>query len=115
MIKCKDGEIEDFITERTCNQGCPTCDYGWEYIDYCEIKFADAILMCRTNHNSGYLLSVDFWVKLMCSNAQAFAEMTQCEIIEFIQKKVKEECRYYEDKIAFELIDQKSEDNHERL
>lgn len=115
MIKCKDGEILDFITERNCHQGCDTCDYGWEYIDFCEIKFTNLILKCWTNYNGGYLLSLDFWVKLLCSNAQAFADMTQCEIIEFIQKKVKKECKTYEENITFEIIDQKSGEFHEGL
>lgn len=113
MIQCKDGEILDFITEKECQRGCPTCSYGWAYIDRCEIRFTDNTLKCKTEYDNDYLLSEDFWVKLMCSNAQRFASMTQNEIIEFIKESVKQECGEWH-KITFEIL-KKKEDEHERL
>lgn len=106
MIKCKDGEILDFITEKECRLGCPTCSYGWAYIDRCKIEFTRTILKCKTEYEDDYILSEDFWVKLMCSNAQRFASMTEDEIIEFIIEDVRRACpEWAKNLLSFEILD----------
>lgn len=106
MIKCKDGEILDFITEKECQHGCPTCHYGWAYIDRCKIEFTRNILECRTEDDNDYILSEDFWIRLMCSNAQRFASMTEEEIIAFIIEDVRRACpEWAKNTFSFKILD----------
>lgn len=106
MIKCKDGEILDFRTNRICEKGHPTCSYGLAYIEDCEIIFSGMILKCRVINDNEYFLPQDFWTKLMCSNAQVFANMSECGVIELIKDQVKK-CIWNQHNVIFEIIDLK--------
>lgn len=97
LFKLKDGFLISFDIDNWCeSSGCETCNFGSEYINECNIIFSDYLVNIKISEMYEYAISTDFWIKLFCQNCLIFTSMTQKEVINFIENKIKEIDTHYD-------------------
>lgn len=69
LIALKDGGILDVISDSESYGGCPTCDYGSNYIRSFDVSFVNhPTLKFGVSAMYAYALSEDFVIKLFTRN-----------------------------------------------
>lgn len=85
LLKLVDGGIEDIKTDEEYRPGCPTCDYGSQYINDVEVILTKHIIRASFNKMFGYLLSSGDLMQMILSNVDAIQMMTESEFIEWLR------------------------------
>lgn len=105
LIKMIDGGLVNYTDDCWCMSGCPTCDYGSEYVNEIDITLTKYKIHVRTNQMYEYVLSEGQMMKLFLSEYNTIQQMTETQFTEWFKKKLYEithnefEETYYDRKI----------------
>lgn len=87
IIKLKDGGVEDIYSYDSYIPGCPTCDYGAEYITELNLTLKTMKIFVKVTDIGEYVLSAANTIKLF---AKDFSEMTEFEFSEYLKKAIQD-------------------------
>jgi hypothetical protein len=90
LIKMLDGGIEDYTDNFYSYGGCPTCDYGSEYITEIDITFTRYKLHIETNNMYEYVISEGQMIRLFLTEYNTIQAMTEMEFIKWFKEKLLE-------------------------
>lgn len=109
LLKLVDGGIENIKTDEEHYPGCPTCDYGSQYINDVEVILTKHIVRASFNKMYDYILSTGDLLQMILPNADAIQKMTESEFIEWLRlsftQKVDEVFVYEFATLDFEVSD----------
>lgn len=109
LLKLVDGGIENIYTDEEHYPGCPTCDYGSQYINDVEVTLTKHIIRASFNTMYGYLLSSGDLMQMILTNVDAIQKMTESEFIKWLRlafyQKANEAGRLDETEMDFEVSD----------
>lgn len=88
LLELRDGGIEDIQTDEEHFNGCETCDYGSQYINYFDIKLTQYEIHAEVNQMYSYRFSSGDLLKIIMPNIDAIKQMTELEFSEFIKEKL---------------------------
>jgi hypothetical protein len=88
LIKMIDGGLISYKDDSYCYGGCPTCDYGSEYITEIDIELTHYKIHIRTNQMYEYVLSEGQMMRLFLSAYNAIQEMTEKEFIDWLKEQI---------------------------
>ena len=91
LIKLKDGGLVNYEDGSTYLAGCPTCDYGSEYINDITLTFSKIRVLYSVSRMYSYAVSTGYIMKILLNNMDSFANMTEEDFKEWFYKKL-EEC-----------------------
>lgn len=92
LIKLVDGGIENIYTDEECSGGCPTCDYGSEYISKMEIVLTKFKVSAVMNQMYDYAISTQDTLELFLPNIDQISRMTEEEFISWFKKWWYDKC-----------------------
>lgn len=81
LLKLTDGGIIDIITDNDYIAGCPTCDYGSEYIN--DITITTTKFKARFEINRMYNYLYDDLLKIILPNIDIIKKMCELEFIQW--------------------------------
>lgn len=87
IIKLKDGGVVGIDSYDSHISGCPTCDYGAEYINELYLTLTAMNIEIETNSGNGYVLTTANTIKLF---AKDFSNMTEVEFSEYLKKAIQD-------------------------
>ena len=87
-IKMLDGGILDYVDDNYHYDGCPTCNYGSEYITEIDITLVHHTIHIKTNQMYEYALSEGQMIRLFLTEYDAIREMTEQEFIDWFKTKL---------------------------
>lgn len=90
LIKMLDGGIENYSDDSYHYDGCPTCDWGSEYINEIDITLTKYTIHIKTNQMYEYVLSEGQMMKLFLSEYDAIRDMSEKEFVDWFKKKLSE-------------------------
>ena len=109
LLKLVDGGIENIKTDEEYHPGCPTCDYGSQYINDVEVILTKHIIRASFNKMYDYILSSGDLLQMILPNADAIQKMTESKFIEWLRlaftQKVDEVYVYEFATLNFEVYD----------
>lgn len=88
LIKLTDGGLVDYKDDVYYNSGCPTCDYGSEYINYITLYLTKYKVEVTLNKMYGYLVSQGDVIKWFMSEYDHFKTMSEIDFIEWFKIKI---------------------------
>ena len=88
LIKMFDGGILNYADDHYHYDGCPTCDYGSEYINEIYITLTHYTIHVKINQMYEYVLSEGQMMKLFLSEYDTIRIMTESEFIDWFKKKL---------------------------
>lgn len=88
LIKMLDGGILDYADGCYHYDGCPTCDYGSEYINEIDITLVHHTIHIKTNQMYEYVLSEGQMIRLFLTEYDAIRTMTEKEFIDWLKAKL---------------------------
>lgn len=109
LLKLVDGGIENINTDEEHYPGCPTCDYGSQYINDVEVILTKHIIRASFIKMYSYVLSSGDLMQILLPNADAIQKMTESEFIEWLRltftQKVNEVYKNEDATLDFEVSD----------
>lgn len=81
LIKMIDGGMVNYTDDCDYNKGCPTCNYGSEYINIINIMLTRYKIHVKIIQMYEYVLSEGRMIKLFLSEYNAIQKMTEQEFI----------------------------------
>lgn len=90
LIKMLDGGMVNYSDDCYHYDGCPTCDYGSEYINEVDITLTKYTIHVRTNQMYEYVLSEGQMMKLFLSEYNAIQNMKEAEFVGWFKAKLYE-------------------------
>ena len=101
LIKMTDGGLVNYEDDCEYYGGCPTCDYGSEYINEIYITLTKYKIYIKTNQMYEYVLSEGQMMKLFLSEYNTIQTMTEKEFVDWFKKKLDEiTCDEFRDSIC---------------
>ena len=91
LIKLKDGGLVNYEDGSTYFAGCPTCDYGSEYINDITLTFSKIRVLYSVSRMYSYAVSTGYIMKILLNNMNSFSNMAEEDFKEWFYKKL-EEC-----------------------
>lgn len=91
LIKLKDGGLVNYEDGSTYFAGCPTCDYGSEYINDITLTFSKIRVLYSVSRMYSYAVNTGYIMKILLNNMNSFSNMTEEDFKEWFYKKL-EEC-----------------------
>lgn len=88
LIKMIDGGIVNYEDDCYSYDGCPTCNYGSEYINEIDITLTSHKIHVKTNQMYDYVLSEGQMIKLFLSEYSAIQAMTEKQFIDWFKVKL---------------------------
>ena len=88
LIKMIDGGILNYADDHYCYDGCPTCDYGSEYINEIDITLVHHTIHIKTNQMYEYVLSEGQMIRLFLTEYDLIRTMTEKEFIDWFKAKL---------------------------
>lgn len=88
LIKMLDGGIVNYEDDSYHYDGCPTCDWGSEYINEVDITLTHYAIHFKTNQMYEYALSEGQMVRLFLTEYDAIRAMTEKEFIDWFKAKL---------------------------
>ena len=88
LIKMIDGGILNYVDDNYHYDGCPTCDYGSEYINEIDITLVHHTIHIKTNQMYEYALSEGQMIRLFLTEYDTIRTMTEKEFIDWINEKL---------------------------
>lgn len=89
LIKMLDGGIVDYSDSCAYTPGCPTCDYGSEYITYISITLTQYDINVTVNQMYEYALSQGDMIKLFLTHYNDISEMTEFNFTFWLEAELK--------------------------
>ena len=90
LIKMVDGGLVNYTDDCYSYGGCPTCDYGSEYITEIDITLTRYKVHVRTNQMYEYVLSEGQMIRLFLSEYNTIQAMTEKGFIDWFKEKLVE-------------------------
>lgn len=87
IIKLKDGGVVFIDSYDSYKSGCPTCDYGAEYINELYLTLTTIEITVETTSGNDYILTTANTIKLF---AKDFSNMTEIEFSEYLKKAIQD-------------------------
>lgn len=81
LIKLLDGGVEKIDTDEESYPGCPTCDYGSQYINKFEVTLTRHKVVADVSQMYEYRFSSGDLMNFMLPNIEKFSKMTELEFI----------------------------------
>lgn len=103
LIKMIDGGLVNYNDDTTCYAGCPTCDYGSEYINEIDVELTTHKIHVNLNAMYGYAISEGRMIKLFLQEYNAIQQMTEKQFIKWFEEKINEMEDGYHTKINYEV------------
>ncbi len=107
LIKMLDGGLVSYTDDYYHYGGCPTCDYGSEYITEIDIELTNYRLHVNTNQMYDYVVSEGQMMKLFLTEYNTIQSMTENEFIDWFKAKLIEfaygDCEAIEEFIITEV------------
>jgi len=88
LIKMVDGGVVSYNDDSTYYKGCPTCNYGSEYINEIWIELTKYKVYVKTNQMYSYAISEGKMMVLFLSNCNEIQAMTEMEFIDWVKVKL---------------------------
>ena len=88
LIKMIDGGIVNYEDDCYSYGGCPTCDYGSQYINEIDVTLTRHKIHVKTNQMYEYVLSEGQMMKLFLSEYNTIQAMTEKEFIDWFKAKL---------------------------
>ena len=88
LIKMLDGGILNYVDDNSYYEGCPTCDYGSEYITEIDITLVHHTIHIKTNQVYEYVLSEGQMIRLFLTEYDTIRTMTEKEFIDWFKAKL---------------------------
>ena len=88
LIKMIDVGILKYSYDYYCYLGCPTCNYGSEYINEIDITLVHHVVHVKTNQMYEYALSEGQMIKLFLTEYDTIRTMTEKEFIDWFKTKL---------------------------
>ena len=88
LIKMIDGGILNYVDDNYHYDGCPTCDYGSEYINEIDITLVHHTIHIKTNQMYEYALSEGQMIRLFLTEYDTIRAMTEKEFIDWLKAKL---------------------------
>ena len=88
LLKMKNGGILDITQDNQYIQGCPTCDYGSEYISEMQIKLTNIYINVEANSKCNYSLSDGLIMKIILPNVNEIQEMSELEFAKWFEDQL---------------------------
>lgn len=88
LIKMLDGGILNYVDDNYHYDGCPTCNYGSEYITEVDITLVHHTIHIKTNQMYEYALSEGQMIRLFLTEYDAIRAMTEKEFIDWFKAKL---------------------------
>lgn len=104
LVKLIDGEILDVIYNQKYYSGCPTCDYGSEYINEWWVKMTNHIIHVRACNEYNYGISESWIMRLFLQNLSEIKKMKQIELFNFIKSEIEEYTQTQNDSPDFLIL-----------
>ena len=101
LLELKNGGIVSIDDESCHYSGCPTCDYGSEYINDFWITLTKYKVWAQTNRMYRYAFSAGDMMRILLGNIKIIIEMTEEDFIEFFKAQILER----DDNAKFEVTD----------
>ena len=88
LIEMIDGGLVNYDDDSYSYGGCPTCDYGSEYISEIDITLTHYKIHVKTNQMYEYVLSEGQMMKLFLSEYNTIQTMTEKEFVDWFKEKL---------------------------
>lgn len=88
LIKMLDGGLINYTDDYYHYNGCPTCNYGSEYINEIDITLVHHTIHIKTNQMYEYVLSEGQMIKLFLTEYDTICTMTEKEFIDWLKTKL---------------------------
>ena len=88
LIKMLDGGILNYADDQYCYAGCPTCNYGSEYITEIDITLVHHTIHIKTNQMYEYAISEGQMVRLFLTEYNTIQTMTEKEFIDWFKARL---------------------------
>lgn len=88
LIKMTDGGIVNYEDNCYHYDGCPTCNYGSEYINEIDITLVHHAIHVKTNQMYEYAISEGQMVRLFLTEYNIIQTMTEKEFIDWFKAKL---------------------------
>lgn len=85
LIKMLDGGLVNYEDDFHYYPGCPTCDYGSEYITEIDITLTSYAVHVETSRMYDYAVSEGEMIKLFLSEYNTIQTMTEKEFIDWFK------------------------------
>lgn len=106
ILKMVDGGLIDYSDDTRYMPGCPTCDYGSQYINDINIDLQRHSIHIKLNQMYDYVLSEGKMMILLLSNCDQIMHMTEKQFIEWLREQIKEIVKgCYDGEDAFKSFD----------
>lgn len=96
ILKLKDGAITNIESDNWKTDGCPTCDYGAEYITELNVKTTGFSVKIEFADENDYVSTATI-LSVFLKNVNIITEMTERQfinwLIETLQNKVSRDCK----------------------
>lgn len=90
LIKMVDGGLVNYTDDCYYSSGCPTCDYGSQYVNEIDVTLTKYNIYVRTNQMYEYVLSEGQMIRLFLSEYNTIQALTEKEFIDWFKKKLYE-------------------------
>lgn len=90
LIKMLDGGILNYADGNYHYEGCPTCNYGSEYINEIDITLVHHTIHIKINQMYEYVLSEGHMIRLFLTEYDTIRTMTEKEFIDWLKAKLLE-------------------------
>jgi len=81
LIKMVDGGLVNYEDDSYSYGGCPTCNYGSEYITEIDLTLTKYKVHIRTNKMYDYVISEGDMMKIFLSNYEEITTLTEKEFL----------------------------------
>lgn len=98
ILKLKDGAIIDITSDSWKSDGCPTCDYGAEYITDLCVKTTDLSIEIEFKDECDYVSTATI-LSVFLPNAEAISEMTERQFANWLIETLKDKVEHRDCKI----------------
>ena len=88
LIKMTDGGIVNYEDNCYHYDGCPTCNYGSEYINEIDITLVHHAIHVKTNQMYEYAISEGQMVRLFLTEYNTIQTMTEKEFIDWFKARL---------------------------
>lgn len=88
LIKMIDGGLVNYADDSYFYSGCPTCNYGSEYINEIDITLTRYKIHIKTNQMYEYVLSEGDMMKLFLSEYNTIQTMTEKEFTDWLKEQI---------------------------
>ena len=90
LIKMIDGGLVNYTDDSYHYDGCPTCDYGSQYINEIDVTLTKYKIHVQTNQMYEYVLNEGQMIRLFLSEYNVIQTMTEKEFIDWFKEKLLE-------------------------